>query len=158
MKCCSLGLHIHNANNPTVIHPCTSARPKANIQFTLGSSIASGEYKKPVCTASCPNLLQFALKPPAATSATSSSEASPPSGTSTTTSTPSTTSIRDLLPSFVLWLWRIIDQKGIQRQGIGEDVVSNGRSTEIDCIEGYWVSATLGHLDCAQRCIHLRRN
>lgn len=93
------------------------------------------------------------LPSPATAPATASS--STPAHTTTTTAT---TAVGHLLACLVLGLGRIIDEQGIERQGVGQDVVADRRAANVHGVQLDWFLALGRHFDVAQRGVHLGGN
>lgn len=85
---------------------------------------------------------------------TTTASASAASGTTATTAAPTVC----LLASLVLGLGGIVNKKCVQRQAVGEDVVANGRTANVDSVEREGVTTLGGHLDSSKRGVHLRRD
>lgn len=61
-----------------------------------------------------------------------------------------------LLAGLVLGLGGVIHEQGVERQAVGEDVITDCRTTNVDGIQRNGVAALGGHLDGAEGGVHLR--
>jgi hypothetical protein len=90
------------------------------------------------------------------TSTSTTAGASAP--TASWSSTATTTTTVCLLARLVLRLGRVVDEEGIKGKTVGENVIANGGTADIDGVERNGVAALGGHLDGPERSVHLRRD
>lgn len=95
------------------------------------------------------------LETSAPTTSTPSAASTPHPATSATTS--ATAAIR-LLARLVLRLWLVVYKQRVERQAVGQDIMTDCRATNVDRVERDWVSSLRSHFHSTQSGVHLRRN
>jgi hypothetical protein len=89
------------------------------------------------------------------TSTTTTAGASAPSTASWSTTATTATTVC-LLARFVLRLRCVVDEEGIKGKAVGENVIANRGTADVDGVERNRVAALGGHLDGPERSVHLR--
>lgn len=83
----------------------------------------------------------------------------PPTATTTTPGTPATSTAAApvcLLAGLVLRLGGVVHEQSVQRQAVGEDVITDRGATDVDGVQRDRVTALGGHFHGAEGSVHLR--
>lgn len=92
------------------------------------------------------------------TSATTTAGGTSTASTASWSTTATTTTTVCLLAGLVLGLGCIVDEEGIKGKAVGENVIADRGTADVDSVERNSVTALGGHLDSAERSVHLRRD
>lgn len=90
------------------------------------------------------------------TSTTTTAGRTSASSTASWSATATATTTVCLLAGLVLGLGCVIDKEGIEGKAVGENVIANCGTADVDGVKRNSVAALGGHLDSAERSVHLR--
>lgn len=139
--------HTFHACNVPILLCCLPSKQSSNAAM----QITPFDIQSPHLETSPPSSSSAA----AATTWTSSSSPTAPTAT-TTTCRRRTLS---LLPHLILlWLGGVVYEECVERKRVWEDVVSDHGAADVHGVERDWLFALDCHLDCSERCVHLRRD
>lgn len=92
------------------------------------------------------------------TSATTTAGGTSTPSTASWSTTATTTTTVCLLAGFVLGLGCVVDEEGIKGQAVGENVIADRGTADVDSVKRNCVTALGSHLDSAESGVHLRRD